>query len=223
VLVGDLGSLELRHTTLVPTAGGLTVNASVQPELQNPTLDVRIERSICGAITLPDTVPSLTLGDTIVDGVVVAPGSHLDVEAGTLTGTVEARSVDASDTLFVGVLTVERRQQGCIRFSHVPATSGTPRRFRCQPDLAVSGLADVSMTDHTRRRVTPVFTSLEYGHPAYLQLAPRCALELRAGASDGAAMGAYHSIRQPQREANLRLRLREHLRVGLEAGFFYRT
>jgi len=34
-------------------------------------------------------------------------------------------------------------------------------------------------------------------------------------------MGAFHQLFQPQRETNLRIRLDEYLRVGLEAGIFY--
>ena len=36
-------------------------------------------------------------------------------------------------------------------------------------------------------------------------------------------MGAYHLLFQPQREANLRIRLEEYLRFGLEAGVFFET
>ena len=34
-------------------------------------------------------------------------------------------------------------------------------------------------------------------------------------------MGAFHDLYQPQREINLRVRLDEYLRFGLEAGIFY--
>ena len=34
-------------------------------------------------------------------------------------------------------------------------------------------------------------------------------------------MGAGHYLYQPQRESNLRTRLDEYLRFGLEAGIFY--
>ncbi len=36
-------------------------------------------------------------------------------------------------------------------------------------------------------------------------------------------MGVTHELYQPQRETNLRIRLDEYLRYGLEAGFFYAT
>jgi len=34
-------------------------------------------------------------------------------------------------------------------------------------------------------------------------------------------MGAFHNLFQPQRETNLRVRLDEYLRFGLEAGIIY--
>ena len=35
-------------------------------------------------------------------------------------------------------------------------------------------------------------------------------------------MGAYHLLFAPQREGNLRIRIEEYLRFGLEAGVFLR-
>ncbi|MCI0435114.1 MAG: hypothetical protein L0271_15950 [Gemmatimonadetes bacterium] len=223
ILVGDLGRLEVRHCTLVPGAGGLAVHPSVQLDLQNATLDVAIERSITGALDVTDTVPRVEVRDSIIDGPLVAPGSQLDIGTTTVLGDVTGRMLDASDAIFVSPVTIARRQLGCVRYSFVPEGSGTPRHFRCQPDLVVSRLSDPALAPETRRRMTPMFTSLRYGDPGYVQLARRCAVEIRTGASDGAAMGAFHWLMEPQREANLRLRLREHLRVGLEAGIFYRT
>jgi hypothetical protein len=34
-------------------------------------------------------------------------------------------------------------------------------------------------------------------------------------------MGAFHHLYQPQRDTNVRVRLDEYLRVGLEAGIFH--
>ena len=48
-------------------------------------------------------------------------------------------------------------------------------------------------------------------------------VEIRTGADDEAEMGAGHTLYQPQREINLRVRLDEYLRFGLEAGVFYVT
>ena len=149
------------------------------------------------------------------------PGGDLTLTNSTIIGKVRTRRMPlASNTIFLARLAagdgwqfpvhVDQRQQGCVRFSLVPAGSRTPRRHKCQP----AATADAA-------RVRPQFTSLRYGDPGYGQLSPRCAAEIRAGADDEAEMGAFHDLYQPQRETNLRVRLDEYLRFGLEAGIFY--
>jgi len=69
--------------------------------------------------------------------------------------------------------------------------------------------------------VRPRFTSVYYGTPAYGQLAAGCAPEITRGAEDGAELGAFHDLFQPQREDNLRVRLEEFLPAGLDAGIIY--
>ncbi len=69
----------------------------------------------------------------------------------------------------------------------------------------------------------PRFVSLRYGDPAYCQLSRWCAGEIRRGADDESEMGVFHDLYVPQREANLRARLDEYLRFGLEAGVLYAT
>ena len=44
----------------------------------------------------------------------------------------------ASEVIFTDRVRAVRRQAGCVRFSYVPPGSQTPRRFRCQPELAIS-------------------------------------------------------------------------------------
>jgi hypothetical protein len=129
----------------------------------------------------------------------------------------------------------ERRQAGCARFSYVPEGSyQTPRRYRCQPDLALAQRAkelllasedDLPPAERApvQARLRPSFTSVHYGHPAYAQLGLTCAEEIRTGAGDGSEMGAFSSLKQPQREANLRIRLEEYLPFSLEAGLIYVT
>ena len=46
---------------------------------------------------------------------------------------------------------------------------------------------------------------------------------VRTGASDESEMGVTDELYAPQRESNLRIRLDEYLRYGLEAGIFYAT
>ncbi len=223
VVRGDLNRLTLRHCTLVPEPGTPSL------KIEAPTVRVRIERSITGAIVAP-----LEASVEIVDSIVDAGGADLlayaaagDAAAGSLTlesctviGRIHAHAMPlatnailladpAASGDWTAPVRVDRRQEGCVRFSYVPPAASVPRRFRCRPAAG----------DDPAMR--PTFTSRRFGDAAYLQLDDRCPAELREGADDGAEMGAFHLLFQPQREANLRLRLDEYLRLGLEAGIFH--
>lgn len=232
VAPGHLGLLRIAHSTLVPTQGGLTVAG------KNARLTVQLIRSICGPITLPATAPALTVEDCIIDNgsagkAIAAPASKVDVQSSTVFGDVDVRRLDAGNSIFCGVVDAARQQEGCVRFCFVPTTSATGRRYRCQPDLAVADAEraaeaagetfDKAEAEIVRARVVPAFTAEDYGHPAYAQLANACPAELRTGAEDGAEMGAFRFLQQPQREANLRSSLDEYLRFGLEAGLIFST
>ena len=142
------------------------------------------------------------------------------MESCTVIGKVHTRQLTmASDCLFVAQLAgvsetwiaplwVERRQKGCVRFSYVPSGSRTPQRYHCQPQA-----------DNLQTR--PHFTSLRYGDPGYCQLRLATPDTIRCGAHDESEMGVLHRLYQPQREINLKVRLDEYLRFGLEAGIFY--
>ncbi len=149
----------------------------------------------------------------------LAPGGHLTLEACTVLGKVHAQILDVSNSLLLAARSAaadpwpapvwaERRQVGCIRFSFVPPGSRTPRRFHC------------AGADPAQR---PFHTSLRYGDPGYMQLRRSTHAAIRTGASDESELGATHELQAPQRETNLRIRLDEYLRYGLEAGFFYAT
>jgi len=43
------------------------------------------------------------------------------------------------------------------------------------------------------------------------------------GADDEAEPGAFHSLYQPQRETNLRIRLQEYVRADMQSGIFYES
>jgi hypothetical protein len=126
--------------------------------------------------------------------------------------------------VFTAPVEARRRQAGCVRFGYLPDdVSQTPRRYRCQPDRALEGVTGPDARTRIRDRLRPSFTSARYGDPGYAQLGQSCAKEIRAGAEDGAEMGAFARLEQPQRETNLRVRLQEYLPFGLEAGLIYVT
>ncbi len=195
---------------------------------------LRIEHSILGPIAVVSPPrrgepPTLDLCDSILDATGaerVALGAPDEAVAYvtasfrrcSVIGTVQAHAVAlAEDSIFASPLRVLRRQQGCVRFCHVPDGSRTPRRFRCQPDLALVG-STAAQRARIVRAIAPRFMSRRYGNPDYLRLADACSALLRTGASDAAAMGVWHDLFEPQRAANLALRLAEHVPAASDAG-----
>jgi hypothetical protein len=197
ILPGELGSLQVVHTTVVPSFGGLVAEPSSPPTEQNTQLRISVERSICGPITLAESVSALRIIDSIVDRsggeAIMAPGAACDILTSTIFGRASVRSLEASESLFTDTLMVERRQTGCVRFSYIPDNSQTPRRYRCQPSLALKDVTDPAEQARIRARLRPSFTSAQHGHPAYAQLSSTCAEELHTGAEDGSEMGGFQS------------------------------
>ncbi len=259
-ITGRLGELHLHHSTLTPgrrlDLAGMPQFPD-QPSLQvatpNDALQIEIDHCIIGALELPVELVRLTVRDSIVDspdrtpplrpalagnatGDRPAPPTLL--ERTTVFGSVHTRQLTASEVIFTQPVQVVRRQIGCVRFSYVPPTSRTPRRFRCQPELEITTQIEQTekaqgsrlstaqrnvIRDRVRRSLIPGFTSTRYGQAAYAQLSLKCPGPIRTGAEDGSEMGAFSFLKQPQREANLRSSLDEYLRFGLNAGLIFVT
>ena len=163
------------------------------------------------------------------------PGPRTRIERSTIFGAVHVREFDmASESIFIGQAIVQKQQAGCTRFCYLAGRSRVPRRFRCQPDLALTTYAQThghastsQMSDQTMKmvagRVTPTFTSTRFGDPGFAQLGHACPDEIKKGAEDGSEMGVFQHLKQAQREANLLASLNDHLRVGFEAGLFFVT
>lgn len=222
-----LGALTLTHSTLAPRTGRLAVAN------QDTGLRVHLGRSICGPVALPaDGIDGLSVDESLVDNpqhaanpaaaAIDGNGSPAALRKSTFLGRVRAQRLDASDVLFVRPATAERLQEGCVRFSHVPAGSRTPRRYRCQPDLALRE-APPAEQPAIRARLAPSFTSIRHGDPGYGQLLLPVPEELWTGAGDGSEMGVFSFLQQPQRRDNLLAALEEYLRFGLEAGLIFVT
>jgi hypothetical protein len=226
---GQLGKLRLAHSTLVPPGGEPEPPAeeseppAEESEPPAPTLaltqgntglDVEIVRSITGPIALGGDADDVTIRDSIVDadGALAIAAHDANLEAITVLGTSDFRSLHASDSIFTGRVTVERRQVGCVRHSYLPADSLAPRRYRCRPE-----------TSEEAARVVPAFTSETYGQPGYAQLAAEAPPEILTGADDEGEMGAFNFLESAHRLSGLHARLDEYLRFGLEAGVFFVT
>jgi hypothetical protein len=241
----DLCELVVRHCTLVP---GWALHCDCDPKRPGEpsvTLDgtraaLRVDHSILGAIAVISPSrrgepPPLDICDSIVDATgaervaLGAPDEAVaHVEASfrrcTVIGEVLAHGIAlAEDSIFASPLRVLRRQQGCVRFCYVPDGSRTPRRFHCQPDMALAAViaGDVTTRAHERLRVVPQFRSQRYPAPYYLRLSDSCCAEIRSGASDSSAMGVHHDLYEPQRGANLVARLQEYVPAGTDAGILF--
>ena len=215
VAAGNLGRLEVAHTTLVPVGGSdsLSVVAGALPGQANASLAVSLDRTISGRLDIAP-LSQLDVRDSIIDGrqgtgstAVAITAGDTRIEASTVRGTTVVRSIHASNTIFTEPVQVERRQVGCARYSYVPPGSLVPRRFRCQAGDA----ADAA-------RIVPQFTSFELGDPGYGQLAVGGPREIAAMAEGEGEMGAFRFLAQPDRLTNIRTSLEEYLRLGLEAG-----
>jgi len=244
---GNLRRLTLRHCTLVP-AQVKEQNREAEERKAPPygsypgivceSMDtlIEIDHSIIGRLEVKSSA-QVHITNSIVDATrkdalayagpftLASEDVQLDtlsIQNSTIIGRVHTTILElASNTIFYACsnvegaapIYVERLQEGCVRFSYLPTGSRVPlRRYRCQP-----------AKDGTAGRVELHFTSLHYGDAGYAQLSQRTSKAILQGADDNAEMGAFHDLFQPQRVANLQLRLQEYLRFGFTTGIIYTT
>ncbi|HUP60693.1 MAG TPA: hypothetical protein VNA69_09780 [Thermoanaerobaculia bacterium] len=252
----QLRALRIRHCTLVPGLELKRDGSALLPDAPSITvsskaslLSLEIDHSITGRIGAESTAGTIAIRDSILQSTNVAgtigPNTAIDfgpattIERSTIFGLVKVKELTlASESIFTDVVTVERKQSGCARFTFfVLPASKTPRRYRCQPEQAAQDAIEVRARElapnavpaaevtaiRTRMFsvVRPEFVSRRYGDPAYAQLSPAIHRAIRTGAEDGSEIGVYRSVESARREANLTAALDEYLRFGLEAGIFY--
>jgi hypothetical protein len=231
----QLMHLGLTHCSLVP-GWSLTANAApaspTQPALlvEQPGLAVVIAKTITGSIRL-HPLATIALSDTFLDATAptavayaaldgASAGGALTLTACTVIGKVHATLLAlVSNTIFESALAptdtwpaalwADRRQQGCVRFSYLPATFIVPQPY--ESILQATGTPE------------PCFYTLRYGQPEYGKLLTSTDDTIRRGADDGGEMGAFHFVLAPLREADLRVRLAEYLAVGMDCGLLYAT
>ncbi len=174
---------------------------------------VTIDRAITGPLTVTGEGALrvrrsiVDPGASTLDAIVVADGMA-EIDRSTVLGAVDVGVLEASESIFLGVVTVTDRFRGCIRFSRVEVGSVLPRRHRVVPDLDVSPPVPVPVR----------LVSIDRHDPAYGRLTETCDVRVRTGAADGAEMGAFHDELWPvRREAVLR-RLSEYTPAGMVTG-----
>lgn len=242
---GALDSCTIRHCTLIPQAGVTNADGEVlvftseDDDLRNHNLDMHIYGSIVGGVRCTisrdyeRSRASFHIERSILDHqggeAIFCPVSSVDVKECTVLGSVSVRDLSADDTLFTDPVQVVRQQVGCLRYCYVPLSSRVPRRFRCQPEIAIQACAaaqgvpslPLPQQERIQRSVQPQFVSDKFGNPAYGQLSRRTAQVITQGGENQAEIGVYNHLMSPQREMNLKAALREYVPFGLNTNIFY--
>lgn len=231
----QLETLTLEHCTLVP---GWSVETDTTPRfgaeptlvVEPPGVNVNAERSILGAVRTTEFV-NVNASDSIVDATDptnvayaaldgTGAGGNLTLTGCTVVGKVHATLLQLiSDSIFragllagdtwTTALISDRKQEGCVRFSFLPAGAKTPRRYECVEQVIAGA--------------QPIFFAFRYGRPGYMKLLTSTPDVVRRGADDGGEMGAFHFVLAPLRESDLGVRMQEYLPVGLEFGIIYQN
>lgn len=209
---GRLGGLTVSQCTI---GGRVRVAADEHVATANGELRVSLVRSVVGGVELAASVPLLDVGDSVVDSrrtqgefALMGAGARLSVRGSTVRGEVRVRSVSADSSILDGLVQVEHRQTGCLRFCFVRPESRVPRRFRCVP-----GEGD-------RADIAPVYAAEDPGSPLYLALARSCPAVIAEGSEGGAEMGVHHHLGRPLRLRAAHRHLAPYVPAGLEIGIF---
>jgi len=214
------GRIDLAHVSIDPINALTLSDATVEETLS-------LTRSTCGSLQLGTTETNLNIVQSLVDGrtasAISARAADLCLEGSTLIGATHVGEVQATDSIFDGVLVSERTQTGCLQYCYYqPENSRTPRRYRCQPDLALLD-QPLALQDGIIAGLRPQYAAIDFGQPDYGRLADHSSPALSEGAADGGAMGVWGFLGLPWRETNLAIATEEYLPFGLMAGSIYET
>jgi hypothetical protein len=257
---GALCEVWIRHSTLLP---GNALHPNCDPKrpsepslvIDDTTACVRVDASIVGAIRvlhegttreparieISDSIVDATGEERVAIGGAAAQAAYADVSVrrSTVVGRVVAHTMPAAeDSIFTSRVEVVRRQVGCVRFCYMTPDSRTPKRYLCQPDLAL-GAVDVEvsrrkeLSDSQRvalapllkatalLRVAPAFASMRYGSANYLRLSDCAGPELARGAHDESELGVYHDLFESRRQSMLGDRLAEFVPASRDAAVVF--
>lgn len=232
-----LGAIQIDPAIYVPdrdppgeTQEGSTDDEGTMARCQGIGAEIRLDPI---RVCISDSVLDATHPDLEAFGAPGCPVAHacLTILRSTVFGQIHAHAIELGEnTIFDGRITVARRQKGCLRFCYVTPESRTPRRYRCQPDLVIAPIIEAyhngaiseaekdDKKELEQTRVRPIFNSFRYDTPTYCQLSDCCAEEIKRGADDESEMGVFHDLFQPQRMANLSVRLDEYLPARMDIG-----
>jgi hypothetical protein len=193
---GDVPKVKLRFCSLDPAS------PSIDCQPKNPGGTLELDQVITGSLKTSANVASAALTDTAVQNTTGATAldmatTALSLEHVTVVGDTLAQTLMASNAILFGQVTLGDAANSCFRYTRYPREVTGVRLFHCTTLL-------------------PIFSSFQFGHPAYLGLSVNTPAALRRGGEEGGEMGVWYAAGIPWREQNVMLKLREYLPAGLK-------
>lgn len=183
-----------------------------------PTPDVIVQRSICGALHL-DEGYALSLADSVIDAGVgpgEPPGTTFALSAATNPATAFGAPVVITNVTFFGrVRATSARGQGGV-FTHRLIVFDHQKG--CLKYCYFSGDADVLPPNHACVRgddARLVFTSTWFADPGYAQISRISDVRILTRGPGDDTMGATNFLLEAHKWTNLQIRFREFMPVGV--------
>jgi hypothetical protein len=228
--VRAVSALTVRHCT-IRAPGALAIDTSGALD----QMDVAVQSSLVGGIRLNfgsgPASGSLAIEESLISsdgygGPAIAAGAiDARLQDVTIFGASGFKSLEATNVIFAGMVTVVRTQTGCIRYSSIPDATTVPRRYRCQPDLATAAATERKGSALTpaerlavRLGVTPLFLDRALDEPTVAMLHPLTSAAIAAGGEGDCEMGVFARGAERLRMLNIESLFEDYLPFGLEAG-----
>lgn len=226
VLAGNLARLDIAHCTLAPGFATLSVKS-------NPFLSLHFKRTYSCGISATRPLEKMVAEECLFENTdaiaLKLPGSQVELDRCTVFGRIRAEILFASNSIFTEELKIERRQEGCIRYSYLQPGGSLPKTYQCLPHITFDedgDLPSLSELEAQAQTLRPRFTSESFAidgvyQSGFGQLTQNCPPLIIGAAENRSELGTFNFLLRKQREENLRNALSDYLPVGLEAGIFY--
>lgn len=226
VLRGFFDAVSLACTTLDPGNAGATPgqyakaadNRDLVPcrlWIEGEVNSLTIDRAILGPVQTRKggEIETLTITNSIVQAVGTDPAITMstglaNLSRCTVLGPANLHRVEASECILDDLVKVINTQDGCVRFSAYASGSVLPRQYE---SVVIAPAAQL-------------FTSRDFGQPAYAQLLASVDsaiitgakdATISMGATDGSEMGAYARDKNPTKERSILIKYQEYMALGL--------
>jgi hypothetical protein len=217
ILQGDFERVTIRHCTLDP--GGKDCDGQdifpVSLQIEGHIDTLVIEASVLGPVSTqkpaapPDApmglVEKLEMQDSILQSLKAGdPALYLElgaaeIDRSTILGSTFVHQLWASEVLAAGPVTVMNTQNGCFRFSAALRGSRLPHPYE----------------SHILQETAALFTSTQFGHWGFAQVAESAPESIRRGAENGSELGAFSACLNPIKMKSLQAKVEEYMPFGL--------